>query len=42
MATESLQRDRVLKRCDIAFHKPGEPFERHFAYIQAHAAGIKT
>jgi Domain of unknown function (DUF4375) len=41
MATESVQRDRALKRYDIAFYERGELFERLFAYVKAHADGIK-
>jgi hypothetical protein len=40
MARESVQRDRALKRCDIAFYERGELSERLFAYVKAHQAGI--
>jgi hypothetical protein len=41
MAIENVQRDRAMKRCDIAFYEQGELFERLFAYVKAHADGIK-
>jgi hypothetical protein len=40
MARESVQRDRALKRCDIAFYERGELSDRLFAYVKAHQAGI--
>jgi hypothetical protein len=40
MARENVQRDRALKRCDIAFYERGELSERLFAYVKAHQAGI--
>jgi len=41
MATENVQRDRALKRCDIAFYERSELSERLFAYARAHQDGIK-
>ena len=40
MARESVQRDRALKRCDIAFYEQGKLSERLFAYVKVHQAGI--
>ena len=40
MARENVQRNRALKRCDIAFYERGELSERLFAYVKAHQAGI--
>jgi|HubBroStandDraft_6_1064221.scaffolds.fasta_scaffold258507_1 hypothetical protein len=40
LARESVERDRALKRCDIAFYERGELSERLFAYVKAHQAGI--
>jgi hypothetical protein len=40
MARESVQRDRTLSRCDIAFYERAELFERLFAYVKAHQAGV--
>jgi hypothetical protein len=33
MARENVQRNRALKRCDIAFYERGELSERLFAYV---------
>jgi hypothetical protein len=41
MARKSIERDRVLNRCDIAFCERAELFERLFAYVKAHQGGIK-
>jgi hypothetical protein len=40
MARESVARSRTLNRCDIAFYERGELFERLFAYVKVHQAGI--
>jgi Domain of unknown function (DUF4375) len=42
MARENIERDRVLNRCDIAFYERTELFDRLFAYVKAHQAGIRS
>ncbi len=41
MKSESVKRDRTLKRCDIAFYDQGVLLERLFAYVKTHQDGIK-
>jgi len=41
MAAENGQRDRALRRCDIAFYERTELSERLFTYARAHQDGIK-
>ncbi len=41
MKEQSVERDRMLGRCDIEFHGTQGVFERLFSYVKVHQRGIQ-